>query len=82
MAVRRSKMRVRIFSWRVVILLLFASKSDPLCFSAQSVSSLLPGPGVILDFGKLLNKEVVEQVVAEVGSVLFGMAAFLACIRY
>ena len=82
MAVRRSKMRVRIFSWRVVLLLLFASKSDPLCFSAQPVSSLLPGPGVILNFGKLLNKEVVEQVVAEVGSVLFGMAAFLACIRY
>ena len=62
------------------------SKRDPLCFSAQSGSSLLPGPGVILDFGKLLtagiNSEVVEQVVAEVGSVLFGMAAFLAFIRY
>ena len=86
MAVQRSKTRVHIFSWRVLILLLFASKCDSLCFSAQSGSSLLPSPGVILDFGKLLtagvNSEVVEQVVAEVGSVLFGMAAFLAFIRY
>ena len=80
MAVQRSKTRVHIFSWRVLILLLFASKRDSLCFSAQSGSSLLPSPGVILDFGKLLtagvNSEVVEQVVAEVVSVLFGMAAF------
>ena len=41
---------------------------------------------MILDFGKLLtagiNSEVMEQVVVEVGSVLFGMAAFLAFIRY
>ena len=60
----RSKMRACIFSWRVLIPLLFASKRDPLYFSAQSGSSL--GPGVILGFG---------SVGTDCCSVLFGMAA-------
>ena len=52
------------------LLLLLASNSDSLCFSAHSGSNLLPEPGVIVDAGSLIAMVVKEVVV--ISSPLFG----------
>ena len=54
MAVSYRKQKLHLFSWRVFLLLLLASNSDPLCFSAHSGSNLLPESGMILDAGSLI----------------------------
>ena len=70
MAVSYRKQKLHFFSWRVVFLLLLASNSNPLCFSAHSGSNLLPEPGVILDAGSLVAMVVKE--VAVISAPLFG----------
>ena len=62
--------KLNLFSWRVFLLLLLTSNSDPLCFSAHSGSNLLPEPGVILDAGSLVAMVVKEVVV--ISGPLFG----------
>ena len=68
MAVSYRKQKLHLFPWRVFLLLL-ASNSDPLCFSAHSGSNLLPEPGVILDAGSLIAM-VVKEVVVIIGHSL------------
>ena len=71
MAVSYRKQKPHFFSWRVFLLLLLASNSNPLCFSAhRSGSNLLPEPGVILDAGSLVTMVVKE--VAVISAPLFG----------
>ena len=70
MAVSYRKQKLHFFSWRVFFLLLLASNSNPLCFSAHSGSNLLPEPGVILDAGSLVAMVVKE--VAVISAPLFG----------
>ena len=64
------------FSWRVFLLLLLASNSDPLCFSAYSGSNLLPEPGMILDEGSLIAM-VVKEVVVISGPLFGGVMAIV-----
>ena len=70
MAVSYRKQKLHFFSWRAFLLLLLASNSNPLCFSARSGSNLLPEPGVILDAGSLAAMVVKE--VAVISAPLFG----------
>ena len=76
MAVSYRKQKLHLFSWKVFLLLLLASNSDPLCFSAHSGSNLLPEPGVILDAGSLIAM-VVKEVVVISGPLFGGVMAIV-----
>ena len=70
MSVSYRKQKLFFFAWKVFLLLLLASNSNPLCFSAHSGGNLLPEPGVILDAGSLVA--VVVKEVAVISAPLFG----------
>ena len=76
MAVSYRKQKLHLFSWRVFLLLLLASNTDPFCFSAHSGSNLLPEPGVILDAGSLIAM-VVKEVVVISGPLFGGVMAIV-----
>ena len=76
MAVSYRKQKLHLFSWKVFLLLLLESNSDPLCFSAHSGSKLLPEPGVILDAGSLIAM-VVKEVMVISGPLFGGVMAIV-----